>query len=68
MTPGANLLEQRAAEVMTPHPVTIGRRHLAVDALRLMEERRITALVVVDERGQAEGVVHLHDLWRTQMV
>jgi arabinose-5-phosphate isomerase len=53
---------------MTPHPVTIGRRHLAVDALRLMEERRITALVVVDERGQAEGVVHLHDLWRTQMV
>jgi arabinose-5-phosphate isomerase len=68
MTPGSNLLEQRAADVMTPHPVTIARRHLAVDALRLMEERRITALVVVDERGQAEGVVHLHDLWRTQMV
>lgn len=68
MTPGSNLLEQRAADVMTTRPVTIGRTLLAVDALRLMEERRITSVVVVDAQGRAEGVVHLHDLWRTQMV
>ncbi len=68
MTSGSNLLERRAADVMTRRPVTIGRTLLAVDALRLMEERRITSVVVVDELGRAEGVVHLHDLWRTQMV
>jgi arabinose-5-phosphate isomerase len=68
MTYGSNLLDQRAADVMTRRPVTIGRTLLAVDALRLMEERRITSVVVVDEDSRAEGVVHLHDLWRTQMV
>lgn len=68
MASGSNLLDRTAAEVMTSRPVTIGPARLAVDALRLMEERRITALVVVDEQGRAGGVVHLHDLWRTQMV
>ena len=47
---------------------TIGRSVLAAEALRLMEERKITALVVIDGRGAAEGVVHLHDLWRTQLI
>jgi arabinose-5-phosphate isomerase len=32
-----------------------------------MEERKITSLVVVDDEGRVDGVVHLHDLWRTQM-
>ena len=67
MTSASNLLSRPASDVMTPRPVTIGRAMLAVEALRLMEERRITSIVVVDERGLAEGVVHLHDLWRTQM-
>ncbi len=48
---------------MTSSPVTIERSLLAVEALRLMEERKITAVVVVDGRGRVEGVVHLHDLW-----
>jgi arabinose-5-phosphate isomerase len=56
-----------AAEVMTPRPVTIGRSMLAVEALRAMEERKITSIVVVDADGAVEGVVHVHDLWRTQM-
>jgi arabinose-5-phosphate isomerase len=56
-----------AAEVMTPRPVTIGRSMLAVEALRAMEERKITSIVVVDADGTVEGVVHVHDLWRTQM-
>jgi arabinose-5-phosphate isomerase len=70
MTPGSNLLEKRAAEIMTTRPVTIGPGILAVEALRLLEEKKITSLVVV-ERGpgaRVVGVVHLHDLWRTQMI
>ena len=61
-------LSRRAGDVMTPKPATITAGELATAALRLMEERHITSLVVVDEAGRAEGVVHLHDLWRTQLV
>ncbi|MEO7191259.1 MAG: KpsF/GutQ family sugar-phosphate isomerase [Vicinamibacterales bacterium] len=68
MSRGSNPLELKAADVMTTSPVTIGRSLLAVEALRLMEQRKITAIVVVTPDGEAEGVVHLHDLWRTQMV
>jgi arabinose-5-phosphate isomerase len=68
MTPGSNLLERTAEHVMTRGAVTIGRQMLAVEALRLMEERKITSVVVVDAQGKVEGVVHLHDLWRTQMI
>lgn len=56
-----------AAAVMTRTPVTAPRDLLAVEALRIMEERKITSVVVVDAEGRAEGVLHLHDLWRTQM-
>jgi arabinose-5-phosphate isomerase len=66
---GANVLEQTAGDVMTRNPVTIGRNHLAVEALRLMEERKITSVVVVDSNTQVvEGVLHFHDLWRTEMI
>ncbi len=52
---------------MTRDPVTIDRAMLAVEALNLMEQRKITSLVVVDADRRVEGVVHLHDLWRTEM-
>jgi arabinose-5-phosphate isomerase len=65
---GYTLLDRTAAECMTPHPLTIARRDLATAALALMEQRRITSLPVVDERGAVEGVVHLHDLWQTEMI
>ena len=68
MTRAPDLLAQRAADVMTPRPVTIRGSVLAVEALRLMEERKITSLVVVGAEGRVEGVVHLHDLSLTQMV
>ena len=68
MTPGSNLLERRAGDVMTVAPVTISGDLLAVEGLRLMEERKITALVVIDGARHIQGVVHLHDLWRTQMI
>jgi len=40
---------------------------LAVQALALMEQRKITSLVVLDGDARVDGVLHLHDLWRTQM-
>ena len=62
-----DLLEQPAATVMTATPLTISRSLLAVQALALMEQRKITSLVVIDEQRKIDGVLHLHDLWRTQM-
>ncbi|MDQ3069765.1 MAG: KpsF/GutQ family sugar-phosphate isomerase [Acidobacteriota bacterium] len=68
MTANQDLRTLTAAHVMTKQPATIARECLAVDALRIMEERRITSLVVVGVDDAVEGVVHLHDLWRTQMI
>jgi arabinose-5-phosphate isomerase len=70
LSKGARLLESTAGEMMTTRPVTIQRKLLAVEALRLMEERKITSVVVVGTKAsrEVEGIVHLHDLWRTQMI
>ena len=62
-----SILERRAADVMTRNPVTVTRRMLAVEALRVMEQRKITSIVVVGDEQKVEGIVHLHDLWRTQL-
>jgi arabinose-5-phosphate isomerase len=62
-----DLLAQPAAAVMTAAPQTVGPTLLAVQALALMEQRKITSLMVVDTEERVEGVLHLHDLWRTQM-
>jgi arabinose-5-phosphate isomerase len=56
-----------AADVMSGKPLTITRDLLAVEALRIMETHKITSVVVVDAEQRIDGVVHLHDLWRTQM-
>jgi arabinose-5-phosphate isomerase len=62
------LLDAVASTVMTRTPVTIERASLVADALNLMERRKITALVVVGgDSRRAAGVVHLHDLWRTNL-
>jgi arabinose-5-phosphate isomerase len=63
----SNVLTLTAGEVMTPNPITIGRDVLAVEALKIMETRKITAVVVVSPDHTIEGVVQLHDLWGTQM-
>jgi arabinose-5-phosphate isomerase len=55
---GAVLVES----VMSPSPQRISKQALAVDALRHMEERKITAIVVEDESAKIVGVLHLHDL------
>ena len=65
---GYALLDQTAGQCMTPGPLTVRRRDLATAALAVMEDRKITSLPVVDAAGVVEGVVHLHDLWKTEMI
>ena len=62
------ILELAARDVMTPNPIAITHSTMAVEALALMEQRKITSIVVIDADRRVEGVVHLHDLWRTGMV
>jgi arabinose-5-phosphate isomerase len=63
-----NIQDLLARDVMTVNPIAIQQSTLAVEALALMEQRKITSIVVIDSNQRVEGVVHLHDLWRTGMV
>lgn len=65
---GKEILDLNAAECMTRNPKTITPGEYAAAALNLMEQKKITCLAVVDGDGRLEGVVHLHDLWGTQML
>ena len=56
-----------AKDIMTINPQTIGPTTLAVDALNLLERCRITSLLIVDDEGCLCGLLHLHDLWRTEL-
>ncbi len=59
--------ELTAGECMTRDPVTIAPTELAGAALNLMEQRKITSVVVVDSEKRVQGVVHLHDLWTLEL-
>lgn len=65
---GKDVLDLTAADCMTRDPKTISSHEFAASALALMEEKKITSLVVVDGDHKLEGVVHLHDLWGTEML
>jgi arabinose-5-phosphate isomerase len=68
MDRAAEILELKAGDVMTSGPVAIPGTTLAAEALHIMEQRKITSIVVVhDETRRVAGVVHLHDLWRTEL-
>jgi arabinose-5-phosphate isomerase len=68
MEKGGDIRALTAADVMTRGPVSIPPATLAVEALNIMESRKITSLVVVDGDPQrVVGVVHVHDLWRTEL-
>jgi arabinose-5-phosphate isomerase len=64
---GNTFIKKSAKDCMTAHPVTIDKEDLATKALNLMEEWKITSLVVTNTEGGVEGLIHLHDLWRTEM-
>lgn len=67
MKASSDLLSRTAADVMTRNPVTITGATLAAEALRVLEQRKITSIVVVDDTRRVQGVVHIHDLWQTEM-
>jgi arabinose-5-phosphate isomerase len=60
-------LDLTAAECMTKNPATLPRTELGASALRLMEQRKITSVVIVDRAHHLEGIVHIHDLWTLQL-
>jgi arabinose-5-phosphate isomerase len=62
-----NVLDLAARDCMTKNPVTLPRSELAASALRLMEEKKITSVLIVDSDGRLEGVLHVHDLWTLQL-
>jgi arabinose-5-phosphate isomerase len=65
---GKDVLDLTAGEAMTRNPKTIAAGEFAATALAMMEEKKITSLMVVNGTGALEGIVHLHDLWTTELV
>jgi arabinose-5-phosphate isomerase len=65
---GGAALSMTAAEAMNAHPRTIASSELGAKALAILEERKITSLVVIDADGKVEGVIHLHDLWGVELI
>jgi arabinose-5-phosphate isomerase len=65
---GKDVLDLTAAECMTEHPKTIPASEFATAALALMEDRKITSLAVLDGNGNLKGIIHLHDLWGTELM
>jgi arabinose-5-phosphate isomerase len=68
MDGAANIFDMAATDLMTTNPVVIPPSTLAAEALNIMEQRKITSIVVVDnDTRRVVGVLHLHDLWPTEM-
>ena len=65
---GKDVLDLSAADCMTRNPKVIAPEQFAAAALAIMEEKKITSLPVVNEGGELHGIIHLHDLWETQML
>lgn len=66
---GVNFSKVTAEQCMTLKPLCISENHLAVEALKIMEDHLVTSLVVTkDNDSTITGLLHLHDLWRTEMI
>ncbi|HEV8078099.1 MAG TPA: KpsF/GutQ family sugar-phosphate isomerase [Marinobacter sp.] len=65
---GVDVHQTIMRNIINRHPATIDANTLAAEALKVMEERKITALVVEDDEHRALGVVHMHDLLRQGVV
>ena len=65
---GVDLRPMRAREVMHPSPRTIRDDALAAEAAQLMEQHRITSVLVVDTEGKLVGAVNSNDLMRAKVI
>jgi len=66
LTKATTYADKTARDLMSPNPHHVTPDTLAVDALNIMEQNRITSLPVIDETGKLNGILHLHDLWQTE--
>ncbi|NPA41966.1 MAG: KpsF/GutQ family sugar-phosphate isomerase [Aquificae bacterium] len=64
---GGDFESSVAKDAMTRNPKTAKPQEMALEALRRMEEHKITVLIVVDEEGKPEGIIHLHDILRAEI-
>jgi arabinose-5-phosphate isomerase len=64
---GGAFIRKKAKDCMTESPFKIDKNDLATKALHVMEENKITSLIIQGKKGKPEGIIHLHDLWRTEM-
>ena len=67
MSKSHGIFDDKVSEVMTAVPVTIRSSVLAVEAMRIMETQKITSIIVVNENNFVDGVIHVHDLWKTEI-
>lgn len=65
---GVNLSNAVMSDVMSPNPKTVHTNILAAEALGIMEERKITALIVANNHGEPLGVVHMHDILKAGVI
>jgi arabinose-5-phosphate isomerase len=65
---GPTALSLTAGDAMNRTPKTIVPQELAARALRVMEENKITSLVVIDPSHRVTGILHLHDLWGLELI
>ena len=65
---GTDLRELRAADVMHPTPQLVSADALAVDAAEVMEQHRITSVLVVDAGGRLAGALNSNDLMRAKVI
>jgi arabinose-5-phosphate isomerase len=65
---GPTIMSDTAADAMGRSPKTIAKEAWATEALRIMEERKITSLFVIAPDGRPEGILHLHDLWGVESI
>ena len=64
---GKDLFNKTAKDCMTAKPLAIDKDSLATEALNIMETNKVTSLIIKNKEGQIQGIIHLHDLWRTEM-
>ncbi|NOR14325.1 MAG: KpsF/GutQ family sugar-phosphate isomerase [Candidatus Aminicenantes bacterium] len=64
---GEALFQLTAEECMIPDPLAINKDALATKGLKLMEDNKVTSLIIKTSQGKVAGIIHLHDLWRTGM-
>ncbi len=63
-----DFLNTKASDISVKSPLSIKGNILATEALKILEEKKITSLIIVDNTKKIKGLLHLHDLWRTEMI